>query len=264
MAGDDAEICEIAAAEGKNTFQVYILPSNSITPAASAVNKLTVRSRVLHYDGQPVSSTSLVAGLSDLLQWLEARQPCLLIAHNAKAFDAKHLVKAVTSSDLLPKFSQVVLGFSDTLPAFRQLFPDRASCSQEHLAQDLLEKTYNAHSALDDVLILQELASKYITDSTLLQHSFTTSWVETYTVFLGQKKQNLKTLQPLISSKAVSKGMAEKIAASGLRLSHIQLAFTRGGADGISKVLTEKFSGRARITTNKRILESISSFFADK
>ena len=203
MAGDDAEICEIAAAEGKNTFQVYILPSNSITPAASAVNKLTVRSGVLHYDGKPVSSTSLAAGLSDLLQWLEGRQPCLLIAHNAKAFDAKHLVKAVTSSDLLPKFSQVVLGFPDTLPAFRQLFPDRASHSQEHLAQDLLEKTYNAHSALDDVLILQELASKYITDSTLLQHSFTTSWVETYTVFLGQKKQNLKTLPPLISSKAV-------------------------------------------------------------
>ena len=148
LAGDDAEICEIAAAEGKNTFQVYILPSNSITPAASAVNKLTVRSGVLHYDGKPVSSTSLAAGLSDLLQWLEARQPCLLIAHNAKAFDAKHLVKAVTSSDLLPKFSQVVLGFSDTLPAFRQLFPDRASCSQEYLAQDLLERTYNAHSTL--------------------------------------------------------------------------------------------------------------------
>ena len=168
LAGDDAEICEIAAAEGKNTFQVYILPSNSITPAASAVNKLTVRSGVLHYDGKPVSSTSLAAGLSDLLQWLEARQPCLLMAHNAKAFDAKHLVKAVTSSDLLPKFSQVVLGFSDTLPAFRQLFPDRTSCSQEHLAQDLLERTDNAHSALHDVLILQELAFKYITDSTLL------------------------------------------------------------------------------------------------
>ena len=83
-------------------------------------------------------------------------------------------------------------------------------------------------------------------------------------MFLAQKKQNLKTLQPLISSKAVSKGMAEKIASSGLRLSHIQLAFTRGGADGISKFLTEKFSGRARITTNKRILESISSFFAEK
>ena len=97
------------------------------------------------------------------------------MAHNAKAFDAKHLVKAVTSSDLLPKFSQVVLGFSDTLPAFRQLFPDRASCSQEHLAQDLLERTYNAHSALDDILILQVLASKYITDSTLLRHKKTIS-----------------------------------------------------------------------------------------
>ena len=31
-----------------------------------------------------------------------------------------------------------------------------------------------------------------------------------------------------------------------------------------TKVLTEKFSGRARITINKRILESIFSCFADK
>ena len=31
-----------------------------------------------------------------------------------------------------------------------------------------------------------------------------------------------------------------------------------------TKVLTEKFSGTARITMNKRILESISSCFGDK
>ena len=163
-----------------------------------------MRSGVLHYDGKPVSSTSLAAGLSDLLQWLEARQPCLLMAHNAKAFDAKHLVKAVTSSDLLPKFSQVVLGFSDTLPAFRQLFPDRASCSQEHLAQDLLERTYNAHSALDDVLILQGLESKYIYH---WQHSVT---AQLYNIMGGDihsvpwpeetKSQNPTTTHQLKSS----------------------------------------------------------------
>ena len=77
---------------------------------------------------------------------------------------------------------------------------------------------------------------------------------------MRKKREALTTLQPLIVSKTVSKAMGNKIATSGLNLTHLQLAFRRGGADGLSSVLTEKFEGKARVTANKRIITSISSF----
>lgn len=48
--------------------------------------------------------------------------------------------------------------------------------------------------------------------------------------------------------------MAEKVSASGLTLEHLQLAYSRGGVDAISNVLIEKFDGRARVTSNKRVI----------
>lgn len=86
--GDNAEICEIAAVEGNDQFRVYILPKCGITAGASAVNKLSVKDGVLFYDGRPVEATSLDNGLSKFLNWIEPKKPCLLLAHNAKSFDA--------------------------------------------------------------------------------------------------------------------------------------------------------------------------------
>ena len=54
--GDNAEICEIAAAEGNDQFRVYILPKCGITAGPSAVNKLSVKHGVLFYDGRPVEA----------------------------------------------------------------------------------------------------------------------------------------------------------------------------------------------------------------
>lgn len=57
--------------------------------------------------------------------------------------------------------------------------------------------------------------------------------------------------------------MATKIAESGLGFQHLQLAFQRGGADGLELVLKEKFNGKVRVTANKRILFNIVNYFTD-
>ena len=85
-----------------------------MTPAASAVNKLSIKHGVLYYDGRPVTATSLDDGLSKFLNWLKAKKPCLLLAHNAKSFDAKHCFKALASCGKIDEFCQIALGFSDT------------------------------------------------------------------------------------------------------------------------------------------------------
>lgn len=200
-------------------------------------------------------------GLTKFLDCLKPKKPCLLLAHNAQGFDAKHLIEALTSCGQIDEFCQITVGFSDTLPAFREMFPDRKSFSQQALATDLLDATYNAHSALDDVKMLQTLSTSFISDTVLLKHSFTNSWVQRYIVYLSQKSKALRTLQPLICLKKISKSMAEKVSASGLTLEHLQLAYSRGGVDAISNVLIEKFDGRARVTSNKRVIRSICSYF---
>ena len=53
--GNDAEILQIAATDGKDEFSIYMKPCNVISPEASAVNKLTLQRGILFYDGKPIT-----------------------------------------------------------------------------------------------------------------------------------------------------------------------------------------------------------------
>ena len=230
LSANNAEICQLAAIHGTEQFNVYILPLHGITPTAAAVNRLSVSRGRMFYEGKPVTAVQLDVAIQKFLNWLQSlTEPCLLLAHNAKLFDAKHLLKPLEMSSKTEPFSEVVVGFCDTLPAFKELFPERKSYSQENLARDLLESTYNAHNALNDVQMLQELSDKFLSAQIVQKHSFSFSWYQEYTKYLSDKRVNLQTLQPLVAAKAISMGMAGKAAASGLSFTHLLLAFQRGG-----------------------------------
>ena len=262
LSANDAEICQLAAIHGTEQFNVYILPLHGITPTAAAVNRLSVSHGRLFYDGKPVTAVQLDVAMQQFLNWLQSlTEPCLLLAHNAKLFDAKHLLKALEMSSKTEQFSEVVVGFCDTLPAFKELFPERKSYSQENLVKDLLESTYNAHNALNDVQMLQELSEKFLSAQVVQKHSFSFSWYQEYTKYLSDKRVNLQTLQPLVAAKAISMGIAEKAAASGLSFTHLLLSFQRGGSEALSNVLKEKFNGKARVTRRKKTVIKICDFF---
>ena len=185
--------------------------------------------------------------LNEFIRWLQPKAPCLLLAHNAKSFDAKHLMRILGKNNMSEDFKEVVLGFSDTLPAFRELLPHQNSHSQENLAKDLLGGNYEAHNALVDVQMLHKLTSKFLNTKLLIKHSFTIPSITEHVAFLDQERNNLMSLQLMISKKAISVGMASKAATSGLRLQHLKLAFQRGWADGLSHILREKFNGKPRV-----------------
>jgi len=48
---NDAEICQIAATDGREDFNVYVMPTHGISAGASAVNKLSVKNKGLVYNG---------------------------------------------------------------------------------------------------------------------------------------------------------------------------------------------------------------------
>ncbi|XP_063436621.1 uncharacterized protein LOC134718055 [Mytilus trossulus] len=97
-------------------------------------------------------------------------------------------------------FSQIVMGFIDSLALFRSNFPKIEKYNQPFLAQHFCKEEYNAHNAVDDVNMLdkiliagnvsKELLLKrcYISNSHLLQENF-----------IKAKAQNLPSFHPLTS-----------------------------------------------------------------
>ena len=150
-------------------------------------------------------------------------------------------MKAFESTGLYKEFSAIVPGFSDTLTAFRGLLPARKSHSQENLVQDLLLCSYGAHNAIADAQSLFKVVSKFLNSKLLGKHSFSVAGVKEHNIHLAKRSLLQQTLQ------AISTGMATKIADSGLGMQHLQLAFQRGGADGLELILKEKFDGKARV-----------------
>ena len=259
----DTEICQIAATDGSDEFNVYIIPKRYITSGASAVNKLRKKRGKLYNGKQRVDAVYLNQGLTRFLEWLTLRVPCLLIAHNGKSFDAKHLLNALASCNKSYEFSQKVLGFSDSLTAFRERFPERKTYTQTDLAKDLIGATYNAHNAHDDARMLHKLVSKYISDDLLLKHSFTVSWYRDYLAHCRMTQENMECLRPIIKAGKLSEGMAAKIAGSGLTMCHMQSAYQNGGKENLCDVLSKLHNGKPRVTNNKKVLTDICRFFAE-
>ena len=152
---------------------------------------MSVKNGHLFYDGRPVAAVQLNVAIGMFLDWLQSlKQPCLLFAHNAKLFDAKHLQRALEKSNQISRFQEFVPGFCDTLPAFKEVLPNRKSYSQENLAKDLLQATYSAHNALSDVRMLQELCNNFLRDG------FENLKLEIRTIECGQLKIK-KLVSPL-------------------------------------------------------------------
>ena len=97
----------------------------------------------------------------------------------------------------------------------------------------------------------------------LCESSFTTAFAINSTKYSINKATNLQTLQPLIASKVIIKGLGDKIAGSGLMMSHLQHSFSRGGKDGLKSVLTEIISGKARVKTSSRIITQLCNYFTN-
>lgn len=61
------------------------------------------------------------------------------------------------------EFQEVVYGYLDTFLLSKNLFR-LYRYSQQYMVQHFLKKTYNAHNAMDDARMLQELYNKWSPD----------------------------------------------------------------------------------------------------
>lgn len=141
---------------------------------------------------------------------------------------------------------------------FKTILPHREKYSQESLVADHLGTSYRAHDSLEDVRALQQLVSyKEVNDKVTMESSFTINYAINSTTYCLNEAVNVHSLQPLITSKVISKGMGDKIAGSGLMLNHLKLSFIHGGKEGLRSVLAERINGKPRVTISSRIIMAL-------
>ncbi|KAK2842616.1 hypothetical protein Q5P01_012816 [Channa striata] len=159
--GLDTSVCDIiqlSAICGDKVFNVYTLPRNALTQSATEVTGFTVSDGRLFLHGVQMRTTPLVEALTSFIAFLRSfRRPVVLVAHNAKRFDAPVLSRVLQNYSLWQQFQQVVSRFLDTFLLSKNLFRNLSSYSQVYMVDHFLGLTYDAHNALEDARMLQKL-----------------------------------------------------------------------------------------------------------
>ena len=219
---------------GGISFDKYVLPESNFSAAASKVTGLTKKGKYLFSCGKLVPSIHIKEGLELFSEWLSSlNDKIILLGHNIKVFDIKHLWRHIKENDLGSHFDTVV-GYVDTLPLFKHIFPEESSYCQRHLYQKIVGGDFHAHNSLEDVKALATMLRLANVDEKMLRNfSMTSSWVEKYYNFHSEKKRNIDSFQELLQNRVMSKGMIEKTASSGLNYEHLKVVFVRNGEEGL-------------------------------
>jgi hypothetical protein len=225
----------------------------------------------MHHNGTVVEAVDIETCLSDFVEWLKKLQPVVLIAHNCKRFDSYRLMYQLMNIDnaaIMNDFHDVVCGFADTLPMFRNLYKDKiVNYKQSTVVAHVLGTNfmYDAHDAKDDALTLQSTVSCCGKQTDIFHYSFSVSAVLQEIERDKYSHINFDSLQPLLKQKICGIGMLRKIAASGLSLNHLKLAYNRKGDSGLQSIFCDRDSNdKIRVTKSKKILHAIGMFLAEQ
>ena len=285
FSGQEAEITQIAAVtmDGTTSFSEYILPTCPIMKRMETITGLSVQrkggKRVLcrnvkgTSEFQPVPSVSLVECLKHFVTWLgKVKENCgkdlVLVAHNARAFDMRHLLRHFQLTNMLDQFCTVVTSFGDSLPYLKDVFKGRSpDFKQSNLYFWLFGESYDVHDAAADVLALQRILTHSLglhADALFSTHCFTVSSALTLLKWEEGMKRCTETLTPMFSgkNKIISKTMAQKIGGSGLTYRHLQCVHQRSGDEGIINLLAGKHEGKVRVTGRTNVLNAICSYLS--
>lgn len=161
----DTAVCDIiqlSAIRGDRVFNAYTLPRRALTESATRVTGFTVSDDSLFLRGVPVETVPLDDAVTSFMDFLRSfRRPVLLAAHSVSRFDAPVLSRVLRQLSLQQEFRQVVTGFLDTFLLSKNLYRGLTSYSQQNLVHHFLGKTYNAHNAVEDSRMLQELFNSW-------------------------------------------------------------------------------------------------------
>ena len=251
----DCDITQIVAKTmSGETFSTYVLPIKPISSGATKQHKMKTFGNKLYVGDQEVQTVSQKEGIVSFIEFLQKHKPVVLIGHNIKTYDMQVLLNKLRIYGLWETLCEISVGIVDTKVLAKTIVPKDACCNQQALVLKFLEKTYNAHNAFDDVMVLHELWDKIKPEILKKNHSNVMSHIRS----CEDSKVLETSYSELIEGKAMSMSMASKAAKSGLCLGHLKKAVERDSIDGLTSLLGHKrASGKPRVTKAKYIIQRI-------
>jgi DNA polymerase III alpha subunit (gram-positive type) len=232
------------------------MPKGDISTYTSNVHGISKYSTTLMHNGKPVKSLTIVLALRDFIGCLQKLKTSndgkiILVAHNGHQFDDRVLMFWMIYADLLTLFRSLVYGFCDSLKLFRALHPMLSCHKLEFLCEQLCSFTYDAHDASQDVLALKKLMTAQGIDTAKLLCYL--QKIDCAIEQVGAFGRN-ESLQPLVTSKSLSKSMAKKLASAGFDKAKLEQAFQQGGSKSLSLCLSP-------VIKSTSVINSIISYF---
>ncbi|XP_045614886.1 uncharacterized protein eEF1gamma isoform X1 [Procambarus clarkii] len=262
----DCDIIQLSAVMGNLQFNQYVQPNKSVAWQAAEITGLTYKLGSLYHHNKKVEAVNPEKALQLFISWLEPLAPVTLVAHNCYRFDARKLLNIFKKFRLENTLAELVVGFVDTLPLFRKMYPSLENHKQETLVRVLLKESYDAHNALADVQALQKLVAK-LKESlqvNLNDFSFTYQSFVELMEYEEKGRMNSTTLAPLVASDHLSSNMAETIGKSGLAFSNLKDAFSTGGRELLKEILSQPNQyGKPRVTKSQSVIDKIYNFFSN-
>jgi len=162
------DIIEIGAKvfQTENSFQILVKPK-SARPISKKITEITgITNRQLRADGHAWEE-AYAQFYNWLFEVMKNQENITLVSHNGDTFDF------VFFKGMLKDLSEIVdtvnididkIHFHDTLPLSKRLYPGRTYYNQPSLARTFNIIIDGAHRAMADVIVLEQLYLKLLTD----------------------------------------------------------------------------------------------------
>ena len=162
------DIIEIGAKLLKedSSFQMLVKPKSG-RPVSKKITQITgITNRDLRANGQ-----SWEQAYSEFYNWFfentKDKENITLVSHNGDTFDFvffKRMLKDLSEINGKLNINLENINFIDTLPLSKRLYPNRTYYNQPSLARTFSIIVDNAHRAMGDVIVLEQLYSRIMID----------------------------------------------------------------------------------------------------
>jgi len=149
-----------------NSFQMLLKPKSG-RPISKKITELTgITNKDLRKDGKDWKNA-----YGEFYNWLfeivKSGDPLTLVSHNGFSFDFVFFKRMLRDLEqVIDKINIDVdtINFVDTLPLSKRLYPNRTYYSQPSLAKTFSIIVENAHRAMGDVIVLEQLYLRIMKD----------------------------------------------------------------------------------------------------
>lgn len=236
--------------------QYFILLNTGSTDSTTVITVAEADSKAVI----TVPEAEAIKGLVDYLAIDDSKK--ILVAHDGEKFDFPVLFEHVKKYNLMDSFKEIVLGFVDTMPLFKCLFPCRQRYRLVDLTRDILGYETVNNSEQQVSALSQLITHKAVFPRALLKASLTLDYYLKCDEYDSIYNRNKSTYNMLVKSGIMSDYMAEKTASSGLRYDHLYLAYQTAGPEGLNVLISLPWGGNGpRVTKNTKFIEALANYF---